>query len=251
MSSIYKTISLSQQASFPSKELASLLQRRTLGQKLLQVRPVILGAGMIERVQLGLVKAWAKAIEILKEAGVQVEELDLPSTMTQADLWHKIILHSEGRASFLGDYATGKEHLSDFIHEQAENRLGWTKKQLVDAYDGLAELRRTFDAIAGQYDAVLVPSVLDEAPVGVHHTGSLECTFLFDSVVTESPLAVCGTWTILHTPVINLPGFQGSNGMPIGPSLTAPRFHDQHLLYVAEPISKLFAEQGGWHHKLF
>jgi Asp-tRNA(Asn)/Glu-tRNA(Gln) amidotransferase A subunit family amidase len=45
---------------------------------------------------------------------------------------------------------------------------------------------------------------------------------------------------------VNLPGFQGENGLPIGVSLVAPRFRDQHLLAVAKELGKLFEEEGGW-----
>lgn len=51
-------------------------------------------------------------------------------------------------------------------------------------------------------------------------------------------------------PVVNIPGFQGSTGMPIGVSLVAPRFKDMHLLQVAEAVGKIFEAEGGWQRKL-
>jgi Asp-tRNA(Asn)/Glu-tRNA(Gln) amidotransferase A subunit family amidase len=50
----------------------------------------------------------------------------------------------------------------------------------------------------------------------------------------------------LHTPVINIPGFKGENGMPIGLSLVAPRYRDQHLLKVSKAVGKIFSKEGGW-----
>lgn len=52
-------------------------------------------------------------------------------------------------------------------------------------------------------------------------------------------------WTILHQPVVNVPGFKGQAGLPIGLSLVGPRFHDNKLLKVAEAIAPIFAK-GGW-----
>ncbi len=34
--------------------------------------------------------------------------------------------------------------------------------------------------------------------------------------------------------------------MPIGLTLVAARYHDQHLLDVAEAVGKVFEEEGGW-----
>ena len=51
---------------------------------------------------------------------------------------------------------------------------------------------------------------------------------------------------VLHVPVLNIPGFVGFNGMPIGLSLVAPRYHDRKLLSVGREVGKLFEESGGW-----
>ena len=48
-------------------------------------------------------------------------------------------------------------------------------------------------------------------------------------------------------PVINLPAFAGAHGMPIGVSLVAGRFHDQHLLTIAQVLSGPLMAQGGWY----
>jgi Asp-tRNA(Asn)/Glu-tRNA(Gln) amidotransferase A subunit family amidase len=49
----------------------------------------------------------------------------------------------------------------------------------------------------------------------------------------------------LHTPVVNIPGFQGVNGLPIGLSLVAPRYHDRRLLAVCREVGKIFEGEGG------
>ena len=56
-------------------------------------------------------------------------------------------------------------------------------------------------------------------------------------------------WTILHQPVVNVPGFKGQTGLPIGLSIVGPRFHDNELLKVAEAIAPVFAK-GGWKSKV-
>lgn len=53
-------------------------------------------------------------------------------------------------------------------------------------------------------------------------------------------------WSVLHTPVINVPGFKGPNGMPIGLTLVGPRYHDQALLRAADAVGKCWAAGGGF-----
>lgn len=47
-------------------------------------------------------------------------------------------------------------------------------------------------------------------------------------------------------PVVNLPAFKGEHGMPIGVSLVAGRFRDQHLLNVAKVLAEPLMAEGGW-----
>lgn len=47
-------------------------------------------------------------------------------------------------------------------------------------------------------------------------------------------------WTVLHQPVVNVPGFTGAHGLPIGLSLVAPRYNDVHLVEVAKQVGKVF-----------
>ena len=50
----------------------------------------------------------------------------------------------------------------------------------------------------------------------------------------------------MHAPALNIPGFQGDNGMPIGLTAVGPRYTDRGLLHVAKAIGDLFREEGGW-----
>ena len=47
-------------------------------------------------------------------------------------------------------------------------------------------------------------------------------------------------------PVINIPAFIGPHGMPVGLSLVAGRYRDQHLLSIAKLLSEPLMAQGGW-----
>jgi Asp-tRNA(Asn)/Glu-tRNA(Gln) amidotransferase A subunit family amidase len=53
-------------------------------------------------------------------------------------------------------------------------------------------------------------------------------------------------WTILHVPVLNVIGFKGENGMPVGLTLVGARYADRSLLYAAKTVGALFEKEGGW-----
>lgn len=58
-------------------------------------------------------------------------------------------------------------------------------------------------------------------------------------------------WTILQCPVLNIPGFAGENGMPIGLTLAGPRYTDMHMLHVGKTLGEVFESKWGFQLKLF
>ena len=53
---------------------------------------------------------------------------------------------------------------------RVENKTKLSRKAQLGSYDGCARLRPVWDEIASKYDAILAPSVVDEAPVGIAST---------------------------------------------------------------------------------
>jgi Asp-tRNA(Asn)/Glu-tRNA(Gln) amidotransferase A subunit family amidase len=139
----------------------------------------------------------------------------------------------EGQSSFLGDYIQNPELLDPWVTKHVINDTKTTRRDQLDSYDNIAALRPVIDSIASKYTALITPSVTDEAPL------------------LEEPLRFTGDasfnlmWTVLHLPVVNVPGFVGPNGMPIGLSLVAPRYEERSLLRTVEEVAKVF-EEGGW-----
>lgn len=64
------------------------------------------------------------------------------------------------------------------LHAHVENHTKLSRQAQLEAYDNCARLRPVFDAIAAKYDAVITPSVVDEAPVGIERTGDAVCSHL-------------------------------------------------------------------------
>ncbi|SPJ71719.1 related to glu/asp-tRNA amidotransferase subunit A [Fusarium torulosum] len=179
----------------------------------------------------GLVRAMDKAVELLRSSGATVDEVEFPKHLQDLPEWHSIVFNTDGRTAFLPEYRIDKSLIADQLVGHVENNLKISRAAQLKAFDDIAAARPVVDAMLAKYDAVLTPSVPDEAPLGIEATGSAS----FNK-----------TWTALHVPVVNVPGFAGENGMPIGLSLVAPRYHDRKLLAVSEAVGELFEKSGGW-----
>jgi Asp-tRNA(Asn)/Glu-tRNA(Gln) amidotransferase A subunit family amidase len=51
-------------------------------------------------------------------------------------------------------------------------------------------------------------------------------------------------------PTLNVPGFQGENGLPIGLTVIGPRYYDLHVLHAGKAIGEIFASEGGFVSKI-
>lgn len=170
------------------------------------------------------------ALALLRRGGATVDDVELPADFDPLPRWYDVILAREGGAAFRPEYEANPQHLGALLVGYAQNREGHTNAQYLAAVDGVAALRPRIDKLLSAYDAALTPSAPDEAPPG-NATGS----YLF-----------CKLWSALHVPVLNVPGFAGENGMPIGLSMVAPRFRDARLVGVARAVGGLFESEGGW-----
>jgi len=171
--------------------------------------------------------AFERAILLLNEAGADVEPLDLPRAFDALPEHQATVMAGEARATFLSELRGQEALLHDDLKALAHAR-GVTRAELLAALDAAAACRVQFDEIAGRFDAVLTPSARGEAPAGA----------------TTGDAALNAMWTLLHAPVVNIPGFRGPNGLPVGLSLTGPRYTDRRLLNAAKAIGPLFEANG-------
>ncbi|KAI4863347.1 amidase signature enzyme [Hypoxylon rubiginosum] len=178
----------------------------------------------------GTIAAMKEAATILQNSGAQVEEVSFPPEVNDAEAlvrMQNIITNGEAQAAFLREYRVDKMNLAPEIRSIVENTSNYTHKERLEAFDTYANIRRTINNLAENYSVILTPSAVDEAPLGLDDMGSA----VFNTL-----------WTGFHMPVINIPAFTGAHGMPIGVSLVAPRFRDQHLLKISLVLSKLIVK---------
>lgn len=173
------------------------------------------------------VAALEAAAAALAKAGARVEPLDLPM-LDPIPGWHTTVITAEARTSLLADYRAHSDGLDASARAQCEAGEHITRAAFTEAYDGIAAVRPEIDAVAARYTALLTPSVTGEAP-------------LLDANRSTGSPAFNAIWTALQVPVINVPGLTGPNGMPVGISLVAPRYHEQQLLRVARAVARVLA----------
>lgn len=120
----------------------------------------------------GTSTALDKAVSLLREQGAEVEEISLPVHLDSLPAWHRAVLNSDGRTAFLPEYLVAKDKISQQLVGHVENSDKISRRQQLEAFDKIAAARPVVDDILGKYDAVLTPSVPDEAPLGIEKTGS-------------------------------------------------------------------------------
>jgi Asp-tRNA(Asn)/Glu-tRNA(Gln) amidotransferase A subunit family amidase len=120
----------------------------------------------------GLVAAMDKGADLLRSHGATVEEIEFPETLLDLPEWHSTVITAEGRVSFLPEFKASKEQLSDFLVGHVENRTQITRDAQLKAFDSIGAARPVVDNMLSKYDAVVTPSVPDEATKGLNSTGS-------------------------------------------------------------------------------
>ena len=176
-----------------------------------------------DRLQPESARATEAAAGRLRQGGHEVVAIALPPDFEALDYHHRTILHREGAASFRNLARRFGSDLHDDFHHRVENRDGRSLIELRDAYDAAAKARVDFDTLAGDFDAILAPSAPGYAPEG-RHPG--------DPVFNAM-------WTLLGVPCVNLPVAMPDAPLPIGVTLTGPRFSDPSLLAAAERLAPL------------
>lgn len=159
-----------------------------------------------------------RAAEALARAGAAVEELDLgPGFAGLADA-QRTIMAAEAARTLREVRATRgallSEVLVDFLAEG--ERVPPAREAAARAQ---ADRCRVSIAEAfARLDALLTPSAVGEAPVGLASTGDPA----FNRI-----------WTLLGLPCASLPGARGPAGMPVGIQLVGPAGRDGALAAVA------------------
>jgi Asp-tRNA(Asn)/Glu-tRNA(Gln) amidotransferase A subunit family amidase len=153
----------------------------------------------------------------LSAAGASVKDVaPVPSDIL--DQQHRIFAFEAAR-----NYAYEYEVHGDKLSPSLRDGLLKPGRELplsayIEAIETAEAFRARLDDVFGEFDVLLAPSAVGEAPEGLHSTGDAR----FNAI-----------WTLAWTPCVTLPAGAGHKGLPLGIQLVGARFRDEALLDAA------------------
>ena len=168
------------------------------------------------------VRAVETAAEQLAQAGVTVEEVVLPAEFAafldaQAD-----VLRFEAARVFAFERTQRAGLLSQSSREELAIGAALPRQRYLEAQALIARCRVLFAGAIAPFDLFLSASAPGEAPRGLHNTGEA----MFNRLCSG-----------LGVPCLNLPGFTGPNGLPVGVQVIGALGDDLRLLRAAKWIA--------------
>jgi Asp-tRNA(Asn)/Glu-tRNA(Gln) amidotransferase A subunit family amidase len=172
-------------------------------------------------------EALEKAVPRLARAGARMAEVDLGGEFARlVEVQITISTYEMFRA-----LAYERTRFPDLVSETLMRRLlgggRVTRPQYEDAQAIAQRCRARLNDLFREYDALLSPSAMGEAPEGLESTG--EPTF-------------GASWTVLHCPALSVPAFRGPRGLPLGAQITGPLGKDGQTLLCAEWVHRALAD---------
>ena len=176
------------------------------------------------------VRAVETAADQLARQGVAVDEVELtadfePFLEAQSD-----VLRFEAARVFAFERTRRSEALSASSRAELEAGAAISRHRYLEAQAVIARCRLLFAAIVASFDLLLTASAPGEAPLGLDNTG--EATFN----------RLCSG---LRVPCLNLPGFAGPKGLPVGIQVIGAIDEDVRLLRAAKWISGRIGDTAG------
>lgn len=169
-------------------------------------------------------RALMEATQRLRDAGAQVDEVELSERFSDINRIQDEIMQDGGRSAFLAEYYGDRERLHADFQAKVHNHLGLDAATMRHALDTVAACQLEFEQTLTERDVILTLSAPGVAPLGLH---------------TQGMATFNRMWTALQVPCITVPGMTGAQGLPIGMQLVQRRYDDQRLLDVAESVAQV------------
>ncbi|MBB5751556.1 amidase [Prosthecomicrobium pneumaticum] len=168
--------------------------------------------------------AFEAALGTLRQAGVEIVDLDLPPDFDTLGETQLVLMRAEAQVSFAPWRRRWGAHmhpdLAAILTEEA--RIPPARRAAAQAHAALCRI--AFAEIMAGVDAVLAPAAIGEAPPFGTGTGSP---------------AMNRMWTVLQVPIVALPIGRGAAGLPLGGQLVGPLYGDRDLLAIAGRVATI------------
>ena len=159
-------------------------------------------------------------------ARLALAEVALPEAFADLVDAQTAIMDAEAAAALAPEHRDHPGQLSRQLREMLARGRALDADAVRRAHAHAARCRKLLPSVFAGHDALLVPSVVGEAPEGLDATGD--------------PL-FCRIWTLLGTPAVAVPGLRGPRGLPVGVQVVADRGRDAAALAAARWIGDAVA----------
>ncbi len=156
--------------------------------------------------------------ELLDSLGNRVDRQPAPQSFEDVAAHHKIIHEYEFYKNLKDDPAAQPDHVHASLKPILERGASVSKDDYERALVMLSGAERYFAAFFADYDAIISPAALGEAPMFDDGTGDPICSTI---------------WTFAGLPCLSLPWLSGDTGLPIGVQLIGSAEEDDRLLRTA------------------
>jgi amidase len=170
------------------------------------------------------------AAQQLAGNGVVVDEIELPAEFEHFLDAQSDVLRFEAARVFAFERTRRADSLSTSSREELAAGAAIPRHRYLEAQALLARCRTLFAAAIAPFDLLLSASAPGEAPAGLDNTGE----------------AMFNRWgSGLLVPCLNLPGFTGPNGLPVGIQVMGAIDDDVRLLRAAKWIAAHVGDAAG------
>ena len=168
-----------------------------------------------------------EAASTLAKAGAKVLDVELGKPFDQFEAIGRRINDYEFSRGLTWERQHHWDLLSEFTRDKLAKWLDVSYQQYREAEAVLAQCRGHLTDAMKEFDLLLTPSALGEAPAGLASTG-------------DTSFNILSTWT--YTPCVTLPVFTGPSGLPVGLQLIGHRNQDHRLLEGAQAVYRMFSK---------
>ena len=176
------------------------------------------------------VRAVEAAAHQLASQGVDVDEVELPPDFEGFLDAQSDVLRFEAARVFAFERIWHGEALSQSSRDELAAGAAISRRRYLEAKALIARCRMLFAAAVASFDVLLSASAPGEAPLGLDNTGEA----MFNRLCSG-----------LGVPCLNLPGFTGPQGLPVGIQVIGAIEDDARLLRAAKWISSRVGDAAG------
>lgn len=205
---------------FPARPLPGLLQAAMEG-PVIEPKIAFLSTPYDSRAEPSTLEAFDELFEVMVEScGDRVGKVELTQSFDTAAAHNRALMTSEIAQAYSPLLQRYPGKISDELVAYIEEGRSVSAVDYLNAVDEKLHLIDILNELAfEEYDAVITPAAVGEAPHGLASTG--------DPVF-------CSLWSYLGLPAISLPMMQGPKGLPLGVQVVGPVNGDQQVLQVAK-----------------